>query len=78
MATIQREFYQGARGPKPADKDSWHLIFDRNTRRLFIRHEWQTTGHNGVDEFEIAEFLEQGGAEQAALIDSLFLVHADS
>jgi hypothetical protein len=78
MATLQREFYRSARGPAPADEDSWRLIFDRNTKHLFIRHEWQTTGHNGVDEFEIAKFLEHAGAEQAAFIESLFLVHAEA
>jgi hypothetical protein len=31
-----------------------------------------------MDEFEIAEFLEQKGAAQTALVDSLFQVHADA
>jgi hypothetical protein len=76
MAVIQREFYRSARGPAPGDEDSWSLIFDGETKRLFVRHEWQTTRHSGVDEFEVAAFLQQAGAAQTALIDSLFLVHA--
>jgi hypothetical protein len=78
MAVIQREFYRSARGPSPSDEDWWSLIFDRALGRLFVRHEWQATGHSGVDEFEIAEFLEQECAAQTALIDSLFQVHADA
>jgi len=78
MAAINREFYQSLRGPAPADQDSWSLVFDTETRRLLVRHEWQTARHDGVDEFEVAEFLKQTGAAQTALIDSLFLVSADA
>ena len=78
MAAINREFYQSWRGPAPADQDSWSLVFDAETRRLLVRHEWQTSRHDGVDEFEVAEFLKQTGAAQTALIDSLFLVPADA
>jgi hypothetical protein len=48
------------------------LIFDSDTRRLVVRHEWETRGHSGFDEFNIDEFLAQEGAEQTALIDELF------
>jgi hypothetical protein len=57
MATIEREFHRSARGPAPTDEDTWCLVFDPRAMRLLVRHEWQTAGHNGVDEFEIAEFL---------------------
>jgi hypothetical protein len=78
MAVITRNFYQSWRGPAASDQDSWHLVFDADTRRLLVRHEWQTTRHNGFDEYEVAEFLTQSGDAQAALIDSLFLVPADA
>jgi hypothetical protein len=78
MAVIQREFYRSARGPSRDDEDWWVLILDRVTGRLFVCHEWQASGHSGVDEFEISEFLEQEGAAQTALIESLFQVHADA
>ena len=74
MAVIQREFYRSARGPSPRDEDWWTLVFDRVIGRLFIRHEWETSGHSGVDEFELVEFLEQDGAAQTALLDTLFRV----
>ena len=77
MQIVQREFYRSARGPTPKDEDVWSLIFDSDTRRLVVRHEWETRGHSGfdefnIDEFNIDEFLAQEGAEQTALIDELF------
>ena len=78
MAAIRRKFYQSSRGPAPADEDSWYLVFDAETRRLLVRHEWQASRHSGFDELEVAEFLEQTGGAQMALIDSLFLVPADA
>jgi hypothetical protein len=78
VAAIQREFYRSVRGPARDDEDLWRLVFDVGTRRLLVRHEWQATGHSGFDEFEVAEFLEQTGAAQTALLDSLFLVHVDA
>jgi hypothetical protein len=72
MAILEREFYRSARGPAPADEDAWRLIFDRNAKRLFVRHEWQATGHAGVDEFTVAEFLTQHDAAAHALLALLF------
>jgi hypothetical protein len=72
MTAIQREFYRSSRGPGPADEDSWCLVFDSETRRLLVRHEWQSSGHSGFDELPVTEFLEQSGGAQTALIDSLF------
>lgn len=72
MTTIEREFYRSARGPAPTDEDTWRLVFDPRARRLLVRHQWETTGHTGVDEFEISDFLAQGGAAPAALIEILF------
>ena len=78
MAPIDRKFYQNFRGPAPSDHDSWSLVFDPDTRRLLVRHAWQTARHDGYDDIEIAEFLKATGGAQAALIDSLFLVPADA
>jgi hypothetical protein len=78
MAAINRQFHQSWRGPAPGDQDSWSLVFDQETRRLLVRHEWQASRHSGFDEWELAEFLQQAGAAQTALIDSLFLVPADA
>jgi hypothetical protein len=78
MAAINRQFHQSWRGPAPADQDLWCLVFDAETRRLLVRHEWQTSRHNGFDELEVAEFLKQTGGAQTALIESLFPVPADA
>jgi hypothetical protein len=78
MAPIHRRFYQSWRGPGPSDQDSWSLVFDPESRQLTVRHEWQTTGHDGFDEFELAEFLRESGSAQTALIESLFRVPADA
>ena len=78
MAVTNRRFYQSWRGPAPTDQDSWSLVFDTETRRLLVRHEWQTSRHDGLDELEVAEFLKETGAAQTALIDSLFPVPADA
>ena len=78
MAVIQHEFYRSWRGPSPADEDIWSLVFDPETRRLLVRHEWQASGHGGFDDLEVTEFLEQTGGAQTALIDSLFRVPADA
>jgi hypothetical protein len=40
--------------------------------RVLVRHEWEAAGHNGVDEFEIGEFLAQDGAAPAELMKILF------
>jgi len=72
MVDIQHEFYRSSRGPAPADEDSWSLLFDPETRRLLVRHEWQAAGHSGFDDLDVTEFLQQAGGAQTALIDSLF------
>lgn len=78
MAAIQQEFYRSFRGPGPADEDWWSLVFDREARRLLVRHEWQASGQGGFDDRDLTEFLEQAGGAQEALIDSLFRVPADA
>ena len=78
MAVINRKFHQSWRGPAPSDQDSWSLVFDTETRRLLVRHEWQTSRHDGCDDIELAEFLQEAGDAQEALVDSLFRVPVDA
>jgi hypothetical protein len=78
MAALQHEFYRSFRGPRPADEDWWSLVFDPETRRLMVRHEWQASGHGGFDDVDVTEFLAHTGVAQSALIDSLFRVPADA
>jgi hypothetical protein len=78
MTALQHEFYRNSRGPNPADEDWWSLVFDPETRRLLVRHEWQAAGHRGFDDWDVTEFLAHNGGAQAALIDSVFRVPADA
>jgi hypothetical protein len=68
----ERVFYRSARGPLPADEDTWRLVFDDKARRLVIRHEWQATGHAGADDYAVDEFIMQRGAAANALLALLF------
>jgi hypothetical protein len=61
MSVIEREFHRSLPGPTPTDEDRWSLVFDRRSNRLSVRHETRTTGHNGLDEFEIADFFSAAG-----------------
>jgi hypothetical protein len=78
MAAIRHEFYRSWRGPAPADEDFWSLVFDPETRRLLVRHEWQASGHGGFDDLDVTEFLQQAGGAQTALVESLFRLPADA
>jgi len=72
MATIEREFYRSWRGPSVSDLDTWQLVFDRFSRNLVVRHQWEAARHTGVDDFGIAEFLVDQGPAQSALLTLLF------
>jgi hypothetical protein len=72
MAILEREFYRNARGPAPADIDSWRLVHDSASGVLLVRHEWRTERHAGVDDFGVEEFLLVEGAAREALLGVLF------
>ena len=72
MAVVQRPFFRSSRGPSPTDYDSWNLVFESAANRLLVRHLWETSGHSGYDDWEVAEFLVEDGAPQAALFEILF------
>ena len=72
MATLEREFYRGARGPTPADIDSWRIVLDDTGKHLLVRHEWRTARHSGTSDFTLADFLSEDGAAREALIRLLF------
>lgn len=37
MSVHERELYRTTRGPTPSDEESWHLVFDPDTKRLVVR-----------------------------------------
>jgi hypothetical protein len=69
---LEHEFYRSARGPAPADEDAWRLVFDPNTKRLVVRHEWQAIGHAGVADCSVDEFLAHDDGAAMALLALLF------
>jgi len=72
MASMEREFYRGARGPAPSDTDFWRLVLDETGKHLLVRHEWRTARHSGSNDFTLADFLGQESAARDALIRLLF------
>lgn len=72
MTILEREFQRSARGPAPTDYDTWRLVLDQASAQLIVRHEWQSTGHSGADDFTLAEFLAQESAVRDALVAFLF------
>jgi hypothetical protein len=68
MAVLKRELHRSVKGPAMSDEDWWHLVFDTDTKRLYIEHEWHHVDVRGDrepdigrTELEIAEYLTQGG-----------------
>ncbi|NVN87471.1 MAG: hypothetical protein HXX15_15445 [Rhodopseudomonas sp.] len=81
MCLLRRPLYQRSEG---ADDDRWRLVFDTETKRLFVEHE-KTRGDmrgggtaTATDEIEVADFLTQQGhgqRELARLLGTLFEQH---
>jgi hypothetical protein len=71
MCLLRRPLYQRSEG---AADDRWRLVFDTETRRLFVEHEETRGDMRGsgfgttIDEIEIAEFLTQQGEGQRELV----------
>jgi hypothetical protein len=67
MALLKRELHRQSEGPEVTRKDLWALVFDTDTKRLYVEHEWtdletregQSECRTGA--MEIAEYLTQGG-----------------
>jgi hypothetical protein len=67
MALLKRELHEQCEGPQLARKDLWALVFDTDTKRLYVEHEWASRktpegvaeGQTGA--MDIAEYLTQGG-----------------
>ncbi|MHB2205261.1 hypothetical protein [Methylobacterium sp. CM6257] len=84
MALLIRELQRSAKGPVANDEDWWRLVFNTDTKRLYIEHEWQHTSvretgrsAHGKEQIEIPEYLMQAGQtsghrELWRLIQTLF------
>jgi hypothetical protein len=67
MALLKRELHRQCEGPEATRNDLWALVFDTDTKRLYVEHEWtyletregEAECRTGV--MDIAEYLTQGG-----------------
>jgi hypothetical protein len=80
MAKLTRQLHKLTKG---GNEECWRLVFDTETQRLYIEHEWSHTDEwrasrssSGTAEFDIDGFLAEGEAPAQAelqrIIESLF------
>ena len=80
MAKLTRQLLKLTKG---GNEEWWRLVFDTETQRLYIEHEWSHTDEwrasrssSGTAEFDINGFLAEGEppaqAELQRIIESLF------
>jgi hypothetical protein len=68
MALLRRELHRSSRTPVLNDEDCWELVFDTDTKQLYVEHHWQhvdvrgpAVAESGVTRMDIATYLNQGG-----------------
>jgi hypothetical protein len=80
MPQLRKPLYQRAEG---ADEDRWRLVFDTDTRRLFVEHEKTRGDMRGsgyatdTDEMDVAAFLAERGQGQRELMQLLGTLFED-
>lgn len=68
MALLKRELHRQVNSPEITELDFWSLVFDTDTKRLYIEHEWtyldsriRGAADYRTEVMDIAEYLTQGG-----------------
>jgi hypothetical protein len=67
MAQLKRELHRQCEGPEVTRKERWALVFDTDTKRLYVEHEWADLETREGDAecrsgaMDIAEYLMQSG-----------------
>lgn len=68
MAVLKRELHRQVKGPEITELDFWNLVFDTDTKRLYVEHEWtyldsriRGAADYRTDVMDIAAYLTQGG-----------------
>lgn len=68
MAFLKRELHRQVKGPEITELDFWNLVFDTDTKRLYVEHERtyldlhvRGAADYRTDVMDIAEYLTQGG-----------------
>jgi hypothetical protein len=80
MPQLTRLLYQRSEG---GDEDRWCLVFDTDTKRLFVEHEKRRGDMRGAgyatstDEIDVAAFLSQHGQGQRELVQLLKTLFED-
>ena len=54
MALLKRELHRSIKGPVANDEDWWHLVFDTDTKRLYVEHRWAHVDVSGAGEATVA------------------------
>jgi hypothetical protein len=49
MALPTRELHRSSRGPLLNDEDQGHLVFDTDSKRLYVEHRWTHVDVRGPD-----------------------------
>ena len=64
----ETELHRASRGPILNDEDQWHLVFDTDSKRLYVEHRWTHVdvrgpgvAESGTAQLDIADYLSQGG-----------------
>ena len=68
MALLKRELDRQLKGPEVTQRNIWTLVFDTDTKRLYVEHEWiyldshdQGSTDFRTDMMDVADYLTQGG-----------------
>lgn len=66
MAILKRLLHKSD-SAAPGNQDVWCLVFDTDTKRLYVEHEWESAeagggaAESGVVQMDIEDYLTQGG-----------------
>jgi hypothetical protein len=68
MPVLKRELHQTAKGPAMSGEDRWRLVFDTDSKRLYVEHVWEHVDprrggavSTGRAEADVVTFLKQPG-----------------
>jgi hypothetical protein len=68
MAFLKRELHRQVKGPEVTELDFWNLVFDTDTKRLYVEHEWSRLDPRicgavdyRTEVMDIPAYLTQGG-----------------
>jgi hypothetical protein len=81
---MKRLLHERVKGPLANNEDWWYLVFDQETKRLFVQHEWSYVDlgrlhseNSGSKDLDVTTFLRESDSIPARtklteLLESLF------